>query len=236
MQAQIAIGSTASYELRDALLVYRRDRKSNGEPGEQAFVTHHPVLYRKNEPPGIGPGSALRQESLHSLMDALQETLPFEFLPANVLARTNRLVAWWTPPSVRAMFYPKGEGKEMATLSGMRFPQPGLIFRTEGRSLSVRAVAGEERPTPETALFRAPYWNVGDRGAVCLGSANVPRDLAVSSIPLWERGFFESEFTHPNGAKRLTAHPSGFVGLWKELAGAPRFPREYLADAEQTVE
>jgi hypothetical protein len=48
-------------------------------------------------------------------------------------------------------------------------------------------------------------------------------------------GFFESEFTHPNAAKKLTEHPGGFIGLWMSLIGKRRFPVEYLADAKETL-
>ena len=40
----------------------------------------------------------------------------------------------------------------------------------------------------------------------------------------WERGFYESAFTHAN-VGRLTRHKGGFEGLWSSLAGERRlFP------------
>jgi len=52
----------------------------------------------------------------------------------------------------------------------------------------------------------------------------------------WERGFFESEFTHAYGAARLTKYPGGVLALWKYLADSPRpFPAEHLTDARQTL-
>ena len=49
-------------------------------------------------------------------------------------------------------------------------------------------------------------------------------------------GFFSSQFTHPNGAVRLTTHPQGFVGLWKSLKNSESvFPVEFLADANETL-
>ena len=44
------------------------------------------------------------------------------------------------------------------------------------------------------------------------------------------------QFTHANGAVRLTSHPGGFVGLWKSLKGSQLpFPNEYLTDAKETL-
>jgi hypothetical protein len=55
-------------------------------------------------------------------------------------------------------------------------------------------------------------------------------------MDLWERAFFQSEFTHASGATRLTTHPVGFLGLWKSLAGRRKsFPVEYLTSARETL-
>jgi hypothetical protein len=64
-----------------------------------------------------------------------------------------------------------------------------------------------------------------------------PEDTAIGAIDLWERAFFQSEFTHASGATRLTTHPGGFLGLWKSLAGTRNpFPVEYLTSARETLQ
>ena len=165
----------------------------------------------------------------------LRGALPIEFLPSNVLVRSDDSVMWWTPASMRRMFYVKEMSTEVAQLSGKRFPQPPLVFRARKRLLEVRALLRDERPNQQTALYRAPYWNVNDDGDVCLGTARVPPKATVESLPRWESAFFESEFTHPNASKKLTEHPGGFVGLWRSLAERRRFPAEFLAAANQTL-
>ncbi len=234
MQAQISLSSTTSFELREALLVYRSDRDSN-RMGTSAFVTKHGVKFDQAGIPALEAGTPIHQSDIFTLIEQLRGALPVEFLPANVLVLTQETIVWWVPSSVRPMFYAKEKGREVAELSGKRFPQPGLIFRVQGGSLDVRAVAGNARPGQGTALYRAPYWNVNDNGDVCLGTARVPRSITVDSLPLWENAFFESEFTHPNAAHKLTEHSGGFVGLWKSLVGKRRFPVEYLADAGETL-
>ena len=234
MEAQINLSSTTSFELREALLVYRTDRASSRtESG--AFVTRHAVKFSQAGVPSLETGTPLHQSDIFTLIEQLRGALPMEFLPVNVLVRTQETIVWWTPAAIRPMFYAKEKGREVAELSGKRFPQPGLIFRAHANSLDVRAIAGSERPEQSTALCRAPYWNVNDRGGVCLGTARVPKIVTVESLPLWEKAFFESEFTHPNAAHKLTEHPGGFIGLWKSLAGKRRFPAEYLADARETL-
>ena len=234
METHVKIGSTTSFELREALLVYRSDENRHSAAAS-AFVTRHKIGLGEGPAPTLGPGTSLTHEDLRSLVQGLQGAVPMEFLPSNVLVRTAASIVWWAPPSIRPMFYSGDRDKEVSRLTGHRFPQPGLVFRAAARGLEVRAVAGDVRPEPGTALCRAPYWNVNDSGNVCLGTAKVPRQLSAVSLSEWERGFFESEFTHPNGAHKLVDHPEGFMGLWKSILGQPRFPDVHLAGAGETV-
>ena len=73
-----------------------------------------------------------------------------------------------------------------------------------------------------------------DGGSVCLGDTRAPDSGGVASLNQWEAAFFESAFTQ-NAQKRLTTHPEGFIGLWRELAGKKSFPSRYLAPADQTL-
>jgi PRTRC genetic system protein B len=233
VEAQISLTSTRSFELREALLVYKSDR-NHVEVGS-AFVTRHEVVLDNNGAASLKAGTPIGYADLKNLLEQLQGQLPVEFLPANVLVRTQQSITWWAPPTIRPMFYATEQNKEVAQLSGKRFPQPGLVLRAEANRLDIRAVAGSDRPTPETRLYRAPYWNVSDNGNVCLGSTRVPTDVTVALLPRWESSFFESEFTHPNAAKQLITYPGGFIAFWRSIAGKRRFPVEYLADAGQTL-
>jgi PRTRC genetic system protein B len=76
----------------------------------------------------------------------------------------------------------------------------------------------------------APYWNTNPAGGVCLGSMRTPRSAGLDSLEQWVEGFFRSEFTHSNTTK-LTNHPEGHLGLWRDLAGRDHFPHEWLVPA-----
>ncbi len=235
MQAQINLSSTLSFELPEALLVYRTDRQYCYSKNPGAFVTKHPVVLSPEGVPSLGAGTALAKSDVTDLLREIQGSLSLEFLPAHVLARTQESIVWWAPAAVRSMFYAEEKGREVALLSGKRFPQPVLVFRARSGSLDVRAVACHSRPEADTPLFCAPYWNVNDQGGVCLGSARVPREVTIASLTRWEEAFFQSEFTHPNAMKKLTEHPGGFVGLWTSLLGESTFPAQYLAGAGETL-
>jgi hypothetical protein len=64
-----------------------------------------------------------------------------------------------------------------------------------------------------------------------------PEDNGVGSIDLWERAFFQSEFTHASGVGQLTIYPGGFLGLWQSVVGSRgAFPVKYLVSAGETLE
>ena len=90
-------------------------------------------------------------------------------------------------------------------------------------------------PTPEMSDLQAKFLTSLIR-CVCLGTMRVPHNSGLDSIAGWERGFFESEFTHASGASRLTTFRGGFVPLFQSLAGSKaRFPSRYLTEARETL-
>jgi PRTRC genetic system protein B len=234
LDTHINLKSTASFELREALLVYSCDRNMSGAPAT-AFVTKHHVKLSATGVPSVEPGSPLGESDIITLIQQLRGSLPSEFLPENVLMRTQETIVWWTPATTRPMFYATDKGAELEQLSGKRFPQPALVLRAHAGSLDIRALAESKRPTPDTPMYVAPYWNVSDNGSVCLGSTKAPREASVKSLPRWEASFFESEFTHANAHTGLTKHPGGFMGLWLSLIGKKKFPVEHLRDAKETL-
>lgn len=171
---------------------------------------------------------------LHTLAKGLKRDIRPEILPENVLMRTGEAIAWWTRARQRPMFF-RAADPSAEVLNGKVYPHPALVFLISGRDLYVRALSEETRPSADTRLKNAPYWNTDPRGLVCQGDMAVPNEASVSSIRGWEDAYFQSAFTHLNGAVRLTTHPKGFHGLWTELIGRNKFPNGFLADAKETL-
>jgi PRTRC genetic system protein B len=226
LKIHVSIGENHHFELREALLVYR-DRQSS-------FITRHDVTAHKDAPPTLGPAQPLTVAFIESLVRSLSGSVEAEVLPASILAKADRLIAWWTPAGRRQMFYENSEGKA-AELNGRIFPQPPLVWRVSNGELNIRALAENTRPGASTKLAVAPFWNLSDDGRVCTGTMRRPDSASVSAIPVWERGFYESAFTHAN-VGRLTRHVGGFEGLWTGLAGKrQRFPLQTLIVLPQTL-
>jgi PRTRC genetic system protein B len=79
---------------------------------------------------------------------------------------------------------------------------------------------------------------VSAEGQVCQGSMNGPRENRPEAIGQWERAFFQSAFTHPQGgAFQITSHPNGHSGLWLEQSEQPHaeFPVQRLVPMKMTL-
>src|SRR5271157_3013080 len=225
MRFSIDVGSELELKLYQAVLLYRNDH------GNRFMATVHGVVRKETDgTPLLGPGQLLSTAALRELTKQLGTSCPAEFLPENVVARTPELIAWWTPATIRTMFF--REGSELADISGKLFPHPALLFVVRNGVLFVRALPINRRPDPDTRLAAAPYWNIDSNGAVCAGTMRSPKSLTIASIPAWQQAFFQSEFTHPGGAGRLTKRKGGTAALWKSLAGKQRFPLSSLIELE----
>jgi len=229
MEARVVIGANRTFALKNAILLY-------GD-GTSIFATLHSVMMQtKGGAPQLGPGQALTTVFLKTLAEGLGARTAAEILPANVLARTPDMITWWMPAQREVMFF-GGVDPEARALDGGTYPHPALVFKETRRELFVRALEKDERPTGETPLRAAPYWNCDAAGRVCLGSMRVPDETTVESITGWQVSFFRSQFTHPNGAVRLTSYPGGFMSLWKSLKNSNLpFPTEFLTDAKETLQ
>ena len=221
-------GSNRSYGLSKAILIY--------SDGQEAFATvHEPRDSPDGGPPYLDAGQPLTADFLRQLAKGLGQTVAREILPANVLARTQDMLVWWTKQQRRVIFY--SDSSDGRTLNGQVFPQPPLVFRVCGSELAIRALAENKRPGSQTALMFAPYWNCDSAGCVCQGSMRVPGSLCLEAMEGWERAFFESGFTHAAIGARLTTHPEGFLGLWRDLMSSPEpFPVEFLVNSGDTLD
>jgi PRTRC genetic system protein B len=60
--------------------------------------------------------------------------------------------------------------------------------------LRIRALVENKRPTADTKLAVAPFWNLSHDGSVCTGSMRRPDSASVAAIASWEQGFYQSNY------------------------------------------
>jgi len=225
--------------LSQAILVYANETKSHsGTAPVATYATVHPVQNfgtEANPNFQIAAGRPLTREALLAMFEDLakKHSLNTDIIPEHVLSISADHMVWWMPAGERNVFFNNKElGKRAA-----KVPHPALMFAVVKGQWYIFALAKNERPTAETALQFAPYFNVYDSCAICTGSARVPRGISANATGEWEKAFFDSEFTHINGKEKKATHPRGEYALWKELLDGvyKTFPVEFLAPTQFTL-
>lgn len=227
-----------SIMLSHALMLYS-SRGAQGSVNNFMYATQHKVEnFGTEAKPNfqIAAGQPVTREAVVTMFEQLakQLTLNVDFLPENVLSISADHMVWWMPACERNVFF---NNRELGKRAG-KVPHPGLVFAVVKGSWYVFALTGTVRPKLDTPLCHAPYFNVYDDGLICAGSASRPKGIVAGAIPQWEAAFFDSEFTHINGAKKKASHPRGEYAMWKELLDGlyPKFPVEYLVPQDSTIE
>lgn len=228
MKSYVVQGNTEGLALKGALLLY--------EGRNRAFAVWHDAKPGVAEGAQLGEAQALTTEFVRSLSQGLRSEVQPELLPENILVWSSDLDVWWSRRTVRRMFF-RDNSEAPAGLSSEPFSHPALLWCVSGQELTVRAIAANRRPQADTPLMIAPYWNVdGDSGRVCLGSMRIPELAGVAALAQWEQAFFQSEFTHQTGVKRLVRGAKGYFDVWEQVRGGRRaFPAKCLVPANETL-
>lgn len=238
MNIYVDIGSSEEFKLTRALLIYGKNNYDS-IPYRHPFVSLHEVFH-DDSGARLGEGQLATPRILTDLIAQLGKSVPIEILPERVLVRVPEMIVWWAPTLVRPMFFSdrgpdEAVEKSVKGLNGKLYPHPPLVFKVQGTRLWVRALSDNKRPTANTELFMAPYWNCYEDGNVCTGSMRIPRAKSIDALESWERSFFQSEFTHALANQKPTRFPGGLLAMWKALTGKKRFPVRYLAPVTQTL-
>jgi PRTRC genetic system protein B len=156
------------------------------------------------------------------------------YLPPELLYCAPNLLVWWARPATRYLWFraPELGGAER----GARVTLPGSVFLADARGCKVWAVKGAGRPTPNTALWHAPFFNVAEDGAICWGNVSLP-SVSPERITEWTAAFFASYFTHPNAAGKVVRHAGGAYGFWRAMLDGTyrRFPTSVLLPTGLTL-
>jgi PRTRC genetic system protein B len=233
MQATASFGSERKFELRQAILIYE-------EPGRSAAAATVHKIELQDHVPVILPGQPITLTGLETLANALGKRIENTLLPERILSITMAQMTWWCPAARRRIWFkPTDSTKDAAALkklNGKFVQHPPLLFIATSHSLRVLALADSSRPNARTKVFRAPYFNLDANGAMCAGTAKLPKTFGPSAMEAYEQAFFNSAFSHSNWGHQLTRHPQGHAGLWAEMAERKsEFPTRYLVGRKQTV-
>lgn len=221
------IDAGGSFDLVRVLNIYRSDATEY-----PYYIETQPVM-AGGKP---GPASPLTREELGEIMAGMAQHTAFGsgFIPPEILAYRPGITGEasyviWCKPGIMRLRHTDLE-------QPLTVPHPALLLAVEGDSrLAVFALKGKTRPTPKAALYKAPFWNMMQRGgAACIGSCRPPSPASSleEKIKAWRAIWFDSTFSHLLSAK----YGKKSLGeLWAKLDGKKEFPVEKLIASNITL-
>jgi len=138
---------------------------------------------------------------------------------------------WLTPQMEVDLFFTESLG-----IPSGKACVPQMIWKASRNQLSVFAFKGKRKPTADTPLYHAPFFNVHASGEVCMGtvSIDIQRNTSLEDFMLlWQRYFFGSYFSHTIGEARTTTN---IVQLWTtQVQQGCAFPEAALVATDQKL-
>ncbi|CDS91602.1 PRTRC system protein B [Sphingobacterium sp. PM2-P1-29] len=160
---------------------------------------------------------------------------PKGILPTNILhinpSMEKGTVLWYTKAQQRQLYF----------VNSLEIPNgkahvPPMLWFADKNSLTVFALANNRRPAEKTPLHHAPFFNIYEKGNVCMGTVSVEiKDSASVEefIQAWEDYFFNSYFSHSLSTDLTKMN---IVTLWKSLVNTDKpFPTEVLKTNNKTL-
>lgn len=159
---------------------------------------------------------------------------PKGILPTNILhinPSEKGTVLWYTKAQQRQLYFVDSLG-----IPNGKAQVPPMLWLASKSSLTVFALASDRRPTEKTPLHYAPFFNIYEKGNVCMGTVSIDIKNSASVeefIQAWEHYFFNSYFSH-SLCENLTK--KNIVTLWKDLINTDKpFPKEVLKKNNKTL-
>ena len=204
-----------------AMYVEHFDMDSNGTP-----TNAHPLTVK--EANVLAKASQTDEEKNTAFLK------PNGILPTNILhisPSEKGTVLWYTKAQQRQLYFVDSLGIP----NGMA-QVPPMLWLASKSSLTVFALANNRRPTEKTPLHYAPFFNIYEKGNVCMGTVSIDIKNSASVeefIQAWEHYFFNSYFSH-SLCENLTK--KNIVNLWKDLINTDKpFPKEVLKKNNKTL-
>lgn len=202
------------YKPKVAIIVFQEGQ----DYGSNYYLESHTI----NESGQLMEGKPLAQETIEDMVNVFHKNrqsvvkvtgmIPENLLHFEFLSGGNYNMTWYRPAEVKVLHH----------AAALKIPTaeawvPAMLYKTNGKNLSVYALGTNKRPVENTKLFYAPYFNVSD-GGVCLGNAKVKKPAKwtyEAMMKYWEDLFWLSEFTHVNGKERVKS--GDLTAVWTRL-------------------
>ena len=187
----------------------------------------------------LGVAKPFKVDTLKSLGQFLNENhnakLSFDgMIPSNVIKAESGTgdvsLVWYVKASERELRF-----TDKLNIKSGKANVPTLIFKYHNKSVEVFALSSSRRPNENTAIYRAPFHNVGNEGSLCRGSAKYKQKHTDSYNEIMtdvENVFFNSLFSEIHG-KPVEGNLNT---LWrKQIKGSSKFPSKALIKTSKTL-
>lgn len=225
-----------------ALLIYQQEgeRDNNRYSDKDVYVESYDIG-NNGKPINAHPLSS--KEMLHlselfqSAKDLQQGYLNSEgLLPAKVLHIHHGgkgSVVWFTPAQEQPVFFagileiPSGTAKV-----------PPMLWKADDEQLSVYALRTNRKPSLQTTLYHAPFFNIYENGNVCMGTVDIQiaKNCSLEDfMQQWENYFWNSYFSHL--MQDFNPVTTNIVQLWQsQVESHADFPVDVLKKTNLTIE
>ena len=205
-----------------AMYVEHFDMDSNGTP-----INAHPLTVKEAN---VLAKALQTDEEKNTAFLKSKGILPTNILHINPNAE-KVIVLWYTKAQQRQLYF-----VDILGISNGMAQVPPMLWLASKSSLTVFALASDRRPTEKTPLHYAPFFNIYEKGNVCMGtvSIDIKNSASVEEFTqAWEHYFFNSYFSH-SLCENLTK--KNIVNLWKDLINTDKpFPKEVLKKNNKTL-
>lgn len=132
---------------------------------------------------------------------------------------------WYTPEMKKHLIFKSDLG-----ISDGEAYLPPLLWKASKNGLSLWALENNDRPSLETRLYQAPFFNLYPDGRVCMGNVNVKFSLNIDLdqfMSQWQKLYFGSAFSHL--LQGVSPVKCNIVQLWQQQISTENpFPKHEL--------
>ncbi len=233
-QNEPAINFGTLYHPKAALVIFQSNT------AQKDFYIEHYDMDDRGMPINAHPLTIREAQQLHKALQRKEQPetafLKSEgILSANILkvdASGKGNVIWFTKAGKRNLFF-----KDSLGILNGQANVPPMLWMASKTGLHVFALKSNRRPTENTYLYHAPFFNIYTDGKVCMGTVDVCFQKSAyleGFIQQWEAFFFNSYFSHL--LENRSPVKGNCVNLWKSLIeNDDPFPKDRLINTNRTL-
>ncbi|WP_121811234.1 PRTRC system protein B [Mucilaginibacter kameinonensis] len=229
-----------------ALLIYLHQPKEdnnnlylNYDTATQIYVESYDIG-KQGQPINAHPLTLKEMSALSEILLSTQELKGGYLRPAGIIPsrllylnqQAGGFAVWYTPPQEVNLFF-----ADTLHIPSGKTKIPAMVWRADAEKLAVFAIKGKAKPTADTPLYHAPYFNIYHNGNVCMGTVQVgihAQTALEDLMTAWEQYFFNSYFSHSINGNSSTRSP--LQALWARLReSGEAFPQEELVRTGYTL-